>query len=247
MQNETLIASLHKARHIIFFAMLYILILILSAVFFYRYIDIDHILLPGGIFVYPILYIITDIIAELYGYSISRLFIWYGIACNFIFGISAFLLTYTPTVPGTEFAHDYSLIFRDIIRLNLGNCIGSLVGGFLNIYLLSKWKIILHGRFFMLRSITSNLFGELIMLTITGAIVLVGKLPLHKIISLLAADYGIRIIFCIVLTGPAALYVAYVKKKENIDVFDISTKFNPFKIGLEEQNPVQHKDENIHS
>ena len=230
--SDGLLDYINKSRHLIFLAMLYTVVLTLSAVFFYRYVDLDHVLLPGGMFVYPILYVITDIVTELYGYSTARLFIWYGIFCNFIFGITAFLLTYTPTIVGTEFAHDYDVIFREILRLDAGNFVGQFLGSFINIYIISKWKVLVKGRLFFIRSVTSNLFGEFIMLIVTGAIVLVGKLPLHEILALLAADYIIRIIFCFISSAPAALFVSYIKKKEKIDVYDFSTKFNPFKLSI---------------
>jgi len=232
MNNDGLLTYMNKSRHLIFLAMLYIVILILSAVFFYRYIDFDHIALPGGMFVYPILYVITDIVTELYGYSTARLFIWYGIFCNFIFGIIAFFLTYTPTISGTEFAHDYNAIFREILRLDAGNFVGQLLGSFINIYMISKWKILVKGRFFFVRSVTSNLFGEFVMLTVTGTIVLAGRLPMHEIFALLAADYVIRILFCFIFSTPAAFFVSYIKNKEKIDVYDLSTKFNPFRLSI---------------
>jgi uncharacterized integral membrane protein (TIGR00697 family) len=232
MNNTTSLTNASRPKPPIFLAMLYVTILLLSGTFFYRFVDIHSILLPGGILIYPLMYVITDIVAELHGYSIAKSFILYGILCNFFFGIMAFILTHTPTVPGSTFTHDYNIIFRSLVKLDFGNCIGSIFGGFLNIYLISKWKILVKGRFFFIRSITSNLFGELAMLVVTGFIVLLWTMPINKIIYLLVADYTVRIIFSICASIPAALYVSYYRHNNDIDTYDISTKFNPFNISI---------------
>lgn len=72
------------------------------------------------------------------------------------------------------------------------------------------------------------------MLVVTGAIVLIGKLPVHKIVTLLLADYGIRVIFSIIAAAPATIYVSYMKRKMHINIYDVSTQFNPFKLSVGE-------------
>lgn len=39
--------------------------------------------LPAGIFLFPLLYVLNDVLTEVYGFSASRKIVWTALACNF--------------------------------------------------------------------------------------------------------------------------------------------------------------------
>ena len=55
---------------------------------------------PGGAIVYPLTFIMDDIITEVYGYHAARRVIWFGLLANVLFVIAAqIVLILTPRLP----------------------------------------------------------------------------------------------------------------------------------------------------
>src|SRR3990167_4211694 len=98
--------------------------------------------------------------------------------------------------------------------------IGVLAGAFINSAIISKWKTITHGKYFWLRSICSSLIGELIMLLISVPIALYGTLNIKEIATLILYAYSYKIIFAVIISGPANYLANILKIKEDIDIYD---------------------------
>lgn len=59
-----------------------------------------------------------------------------------------------------EYAHAYNIILHLLLRASIANAIAIAIGSFFNIYLLSKWKMLIKGKYFWLRSLGSSAIGE---------------------------------------------------------------------------------------
>src|SRR5574344_982375 len=114
----------------------------------------------AGLFIFPISYILNDVIAEVWGFSKAKLIIWCGFAMNFL-AVLVFQLSIL--APGSEnFSHQdaFQLVLGNTMRLVFSSFIAFLTGSFLNAYVMSKMKVWQQGKRFSLRAITSTLIGE---------------------------------------------------------------------------------------
>jgi len=116
--------------------------MLISAVLVNRILYFHGVLEPGGILVFPITYICSDIIAEIYGFKISRHILWCGLACQFIFAVLMYFILKLPTPPSFQFNNDFNVVFSHLVRYSISFTIGTIAGGYLNIYFVSKLKII---------------------------------------------------------------------------------------------------------
>jgi uncharacterized PurR-regulated membrane protein YhhQ (DUF165 family) len=64
--------------------LLFTVCLIVSNIIEQKFISIGGIEATAGLFIFPISYIINDLIAEVWGYRKVRLIIWYGFLMNFM-------------------------------------------------------------------------------------------------------------------------------------------------------------------
>ena len=55
-----------------------------------------------------------------------------------------------------------------------------------------------------------------------------------KFEKLILTDYFVRFLYAMLGGGPAWLFVIFLKKRENTDVYDVGTNFNPFKLTLKD-------------
>ena len=228
--------DLNESKYLLLISMLYVVFTTVPSLFLYRLIQVGHFIFPGGMFIFPMIYVLGDIIAEIYGYKIARNIIWFSLICNFTFSFAILSVVYLPAPQGYEIIKDkYLFVFKDILRGNVANIAGVLAGNFLNAFILTKLKILVNGRMFIVRSLTSSAIGALIMIVLWATIAFSGKLKHNELIHLAVSDYVVRIIYAILFAIPSSYLVKILKNIDKIDIYDSKTNFNPFKLELKDR------------
>ena len=140
--SECITGTKHQHyKHISILLALYVTFLLLVVSLANRFIEIGNILEAGGIFVFPLTFLICDIVSEVYGYSLARKFIWIGAFCEFIFALVTTLETHLPYPPSWHYSQDYKIVFAPTLRYVFSSYLGLILGEFVNVYLISKWKL----------------------------------------------------------------------------------------------------------
>ena len=88
---------------------------------------------------------------------------WSGLIAQGFFCFASYILLYLPVnVSGHDFAtfQDYYEIFNNLPRIYISSAISIIIAISLNAYLIVRWKILLHGKYFFLRSFCSSTIGE---------------------------------------------------------------------------------------
>jgi uncharacterized integral membrane protein (TIGR00697 family) len=207
--------------------MLYLTADLLSLVFTYKFIQFGSVFFSAEALIFPITYTITDIIAEVYGYSEARKTIWLVFLFDFIFALGAYLLTLVPS-PDLHTQLTYNEVFKSLLRGTVAEVFGVLSGIFINIYAITKLKIFTKGKYFWLRSIGSSLIGEFILVIVSMPIMFSGVVSGTNLTKIIFYTYTYKIIFAFMAAIPATFIVLTLKRKENIDIYDNNIKFNPF-------------------
>lgn len=222
------ISRKHQYRYPYLFLGLYVTFMLATVCLANKLMLVGGVLLPGGIFVFPLTFIICDIMGEVYGYAYPRLFIWVGVVAEFIFSIVLIAVSHTASPLYFKDAAAYQTVFDPTIRYVFSGLIALLVGEFVNIYLLAKWKIILRGRLYVLRSLIAAALGQACLTIIVDLLNYTGKVPFFDVIAMMYSGYLYKMIYAVLLVFPAWMLVRHLKKSEAIDYYDINTNFNPF-------------------
>lgn len=196
-----------------------------------KLIQIGPVEATAGLLIFPISYIVNDIIAEVWGYRKARLIIWYGFFMNFL-AVAVFRLSVI--VPGSEnFTHQdaFSLVMGNTTRITLASFVAFLIGSFLNAYVMSRMKILQKGRSFSLRAVISTLVGEGADSLVFFTIAFFGVIPTHDLWVLILTQTTMKTGYEIIVLPLTNRIVKWVKKKEQEDVYDNDISYNPFKIG----------------
>jgi uncharacterized integral membrane protein (TIGR00697 family) len=224
------INSQRNFKYLTFLTMLSITALLATLTVQNRLISINGINISAGMLFYPFTYIISDIIAEVYGYERAKSAIWNSIIATFIFSLAIKGTTY---LPSPHFWQDYSNHFNasmgPIFRTASLGTLSILVGQFINIYILSKLKVAMRGRYFWIRSIMSSFMGDTITIIIAIFSIFINRLSPHEIMVITTYELMVMYIFAILASGPGVLIANLLKKSEGVDFFDNNTNFNPFK------------------
>ena len=116
--------------------------------------------LPAAVILFPLSYILGDILTEVYGYRLARKVIWLGFFCNLIFVVFAWVGQVLPPAPLWEHQQAYESILGYAARLLVASFCGYLAGEFGNSFVLAKMKILTRGRWLWSRTISSTIVGQ---------------------------------------------------------------------------------------
>jgi len=211
-----------------FVCMLYITLILAANILVFRMTLIGSLTVSIGVYIIPFWFVLADIIAEVYGYKICKRIIWFCLICNLIFGTICSLSIYFPYPISWHYSADYQFIVAKQIKVALLLLIAVIAGGFLNAYLISKWKIILRGRYFWLRCLGASFIGQLIFSLVTIGFNFYSVLPLHDLLVYIVFAYLQKMLSTTFLAVPAVYIARMLKRIENIDTYDQQLKFNPF-------------------
>ena len=220
--------------YLIFLIVLYVTFSLLGTVLLYKLVVVGSGMAPGGLFVLPFVLLIEDIVAEVYGYKISRLLLWFVFLSMIIFTIGALIIIHLPSPAYWHLQSSFDAVFDPMLRGAPSLILALMVSRFINIFLITKLKILVKGKYFWLRSIFSTLLGSAIGLIIAFGLAYGTSVSLVSFEKLILTDYFVRFLYAMLGGGPAWLFVIFLKKKESIDVYDVGTNFNPFKITLKD-------------
>ena len=204
-------------------------VMLLNAIVTNRYIGNDSFYLLGGVFISPFLFILDDIIAEIYGYKITRTVILSGFAAQTLFALVCQIIVIAPFPSFFKEAHSYNYILgTSLLRIDFSGFIAYLISNLVNSYILTKWKVLLKGRFFWLRSLGASTFSEALYSLIAVIMIEFNSIPFKNLIKIILVVYLIKALTSIIFAFPAQWFVNYIKKRIGIDVYDVSNKFTPF-------------------
>ena len=115
------------------------------------------------------------------------------------------------------------------MRIDLSGFFAYISANLINSYILTRWKVLLKGRKFWLRSSGSSIFSEALYSIIAVLLIEMNSFSTENITKLIFTIYIIKVIFTIIFGAPASLLVTYLKKVTGMDVYDLPNNFTPFK------------------
>jgi uncharacterized integral membrane protein (TIGR00697 family) len=223
-------------KYLVFLTMLYLTIKLTTIVLIYKIIVIGPFSASASTLIMPLWFVMGDIITEVYGYKIARHLIWMALICQFIFAFACAMLISFHAPSGWPNQEAYNQVLGKLPRVALASFLAIASGEFLNAFTISKWKILLHGKYFWLRSLGASTIGELVFTVTAYLTEFLGVVPLPKLLHLMIISYVIKLAFNPILSIFSVLITFALKKLEGVDVYDYTTNFNPFKMSLEEND-----------
>jgi len=148
-----------------------------------KLVQVFGLIVPAGIVIFPLSYIIGDVLTEVYGYRQARRVIWLGFVCNLIAVMAIWLGQILPAASFWDGQAAYERILGYIPRLLVASFLAYLVGEFANAVVLAKMKIATHGRWLWMRTISSTLVGQGLDSLVFVVLAFAGTIPVAGLAS----------------------------------------------------------------
>lgn len=194
---------------------------------------IFHILgldLPGGIILFPIVYVFGDMLTEVYGYSMSRKVIWTGFGALVIMVLATLIVQKLPPAAFWTLQKEYDDILGKIPRIVIASITAYFLGEFVNSYTIAKLKVRTGGKQMSLRFILSTVVGQFVDTTVFVLIAFTGLMDMNSLVMVILSGWAFKVTWEIIALPVTIPLVKWLKKKENEDYYDRNTDFNPFKL-----------------
>lgn len=172
--------------------------------------------LTAGAVLFPIVYIIGDVMPEIYGIEATRRVILLGFAAN-LFAVTFFYICLV--LPSPAFWQNQSA-FETVLgftpRLLLASMLAYLAGTNANAWIMVKMKALTRGRWLWTRTIGSTIIGESIDSTIFMLVAFVGVVPLDALPSLIISQAVFKTMYEVLATPITYLVIGWYKRAEAI-------------------------------
>ncbi len=175
---------------------------------------------PGGIIIFPLLYVMNDILTEVYGFSASRRVIWIALYCNLFMTLTLYLVVQLPPSDHSHTHEEFTTIFALTPKIFLASLSSYFIGELLNASAISTLKIMLEGRNFAFRAILSTCVGAFIETAIFASIAFGAFLPISNLLSMIFTMTALKVAYELVVLPFTIRITNFLKKVENIDSFE---------------------------
>ena len=186
--------------------------------------------LTAGIVIFPISYVLGDVLTEVWGYAAARRVIWLGFACNALMVAAVWLGGELPAAPFWKGEAAYQEILGQAPRILLASFVAYLVGEFANAFVLAKLKIATGGRWLWVRTIGSTVVGQGLDSAVFVTLAFAGAVPATALAGIVGAQWMVKVAYEAAATPLTYAAVAWLKSREQVDTFDYHTDFNPLKL-----------------
>ena len=133
------------------FAVLFVTVLILSIIMAQKLFTFFGATFTTAIVVFPISYILGDVLTEVYGYAAARRIIWMGFIANVVMVLFIEVAVLIP--PATIWPNQiaFETVLHQVPRTVAASLAAYLAGEFVNSFVLAKLKILTNGRYLWTR------------------------------------------------------------------------------------------------
>jgi queuosine precursor transporter len=200
-------------------AAFFVTALVVSNIIAVKLVEISGRVFPAGLVIFPLSYLLGDVLTEVYGVRAARRVIWLGFACNLL-ALGA--IQAAIHLPAADFWKEnqsaYDAILGTTWRLFLASLAAYIVGELANAYVLAVMKGATAGRFLWTRTIGSTIVGEGLdsAIFVTIAFAGTGAALANPIVT----TWLIKVGWETAATPLTYAIVNYLKRSEGVDVYD---------------------------
>jgi queuosine precursor transporter len=211
-------------------AMAFVSVYLISQVSSSKLFVLGSLQLPGAAVVFPLSYIFGDILTEVYGYARTRRVIWASFCAAILMALVLWIVQILPPAPGWTNQQAYQSILGVVPRLVLGSIVAYWAGEFTNSYIMAKMKLLTKGRHLWTRTVGSTVVGQAVDTIVFTSVAFAGRLPWDNVLRITATMYMFKVAYEIAATPLTYAIVTWLKRVEQVDVYDWTTNFTPFQL-----------------
>ncbi len=174
-------------------ATLFATCLLVANIISVKLVSIGGWVVPAGVIAYPLTFLFTDVIAELYGRKIAARVVWVGFGASILMVILVFGGRLLPPAPIWEGQSAYESILGMVPRITLASMIAYLVSQHHDVFAFHFWRRKTKGRFLWLRNNASTMVSQALDTGLFITIAFWGIYSTEILLNMLRTQYIIKL------------------------------------------------------
>ncbi len=168
----------------------------------------------GGVFLFPLAYVLGDVIAEVYGLRASRRAIFTAFALALLASLTVFVVQVSPPADGWENQDAFAAVLGFVPRIVAASLVAFLVGQLMNAWVLDRLRRRTSGRFLRTRLIGSTVVGQLFDTIIFCTIAFAGIITGIDFVMYVVLGYLVKVLAEVVLLPITTRVIKAVRRAE---------------------------------
>ncbi|MBI2990368.1 MAG: queuosine precursor transporter [Candidatus Magasanikbacteria bacterium] len=173
--------------------------------------------LSVAVFSFPIVFLTTDVIGEVFGKRAAKFFVLAGFISTTLFIAYSFLSLAMPWSDASEWARQgYNQIFGVSVRIAIASVTAFLIAEYQDVLSFFFFREKLGVKFFWLRSLLSNLWSQLLDTTVFMVIAFAGVYSTRTLISIIISWWLYKVVMGALYTPLSYLGIRLLREPGNI-------------------------------
>ena len=189
-------------------------LLLISNIVAVKLISFGSFIVDGGVFLFPLVYIVGDVLAEVYGLRASRRAILTAFGLSLLTSLTIWIVQVSPAAPGWEQQEAFESVLGFVPRIVAASLGAFLAGQLVNAWVLDRMRRRTSGRFLRTRLIGSTVVGQLVDTVVFCTIAFFGVLEGWDFIGYTALGYAIKVLAEVVLLPVTTRVIRAVRRAE---------------------------------
>lgn len=221
------------SNYLWYLTLTYSMIIVLANWFDPRLIRIFGLTTDAGTLIFPLSFLLSNLITEVYGYKYARRTIWCGFIFNLFFILYGQLVIHMPNPNFTTNNAIFDTLLTINSRIIFASFVSYLISESFNSYLIAKTKIKTQGRYMGGRFLLATFLASGLDSVIFTTIAFYKTIPDSDFITMMITMWFIKVFIELCGLSLSINLVNKLKKIERIDIYDKKTKFNLFRFDLD--------------
>ena len=210
-----------KEQFYIFLSAIFIASLVTCNLIANKFVTVDLgfkvFIVSAGILPYPLTFLVTDLISELYGQKKANLVVFSGFVASMFVLLFLWLGGQFNAIPSSIVNDDiYSSVFQNAWRIIAASMIAYLFAQFIDVRIFHFWKRLTNGKHLWLRNNGSTIASQLVDTTLVIMILFLGVWESDQIISAIIDGWLFKMLMAAIDTP--IIYVIIHLLKGKIDI-----------------------------
>ncbi len=170
----------------------------------------------GGAVLFPLTYVLNDVLAEVYGMARARRAIVLGFAMSALASLTFLVVDAAPPQASWGGQEAWHAVLGFVPRIVAASLLGYLAGQFLNAYVVVRLKNRARPGSLWWRLVSSTVLGELVDTTIFCLVAFGGLISAPEMVNYIVVGYVYKVLVEIVLLPVTMRVISWVKVREGV-------------------------------
>lgn len=199
---------------------LFVMTLIVSNIASVKVVAIGPLVFDAGTILFPLSYIVGDIVTEVYGYRKMRSLLYVGVVSLILTMTTFWVVQILPASPDWPNQVAYESILGVVWRIVLASVTALFLGEIMNAYVMARMKVRSKGKNLWARMISSSVVGSAIDTVVFSTVAFLGTIPFDALAQLMITVFLIKITTEVIVSPLTIKIINIVKRREKIDTYE---------------------------